>query len=282
MHKSYQLFFMLKVSFRRVYAYSRSLLSNLMMICAVSFPAFSQIIQKPIPDKLVVLTFDDAVSTHATYVGPILKKYGFGGTFFVCEFPPDFEDKSKYMSWEQIQELGEMGFEIANHTKTHTHVNKLDKAQFIEELDYIEYKCQELGLDKPVSFAYPAYDTDPGAIQTLEEQGYQFARVGGSKAYDPNVNHPYLIPSFSTTGEDKQRVLKAIDQAKDGKIVVLTIHGVPDYAHDWVTTPPELFEAYMQYLHQNDYKVIALRDLERYIDVKEALREIEPDLEAVK
>ena len=29
---------------------------------------------KPIPDHLVVLTFDDAVSSHATFVAPLLKK----------------------------------------------------------------------------------------------------------------------------------------------------------------------------------------------------------------
>lgn len=54
----------------------------------------------PIPDKLVVLTFDDGVVSHAAHVAPLLKQYGFGATFFVCEFPPDFHDKSKYMTWE--------------------------------------------------------------------------------------------------------------------------------------------------------------------------------------
>ncbi|MEQ9441332.1 MAG: polysaccharide deacetylase family protein [Cyclobacteriaceae bacterium] len=240
-------------------------------------PVSAQIIKEPIPDKLVVLTFDDAVSTHSTFVAPLLKKYGFGGTFFVCEFPPDFEDKTKYMTWEQIEELGTMEFEIANHTHTHRHVNQMNESEFIEELRYIEEKCAELGQEKPVSFAYPAYDTDPSAIKTLQNQGYIFARIGGDQPYDPTQHHPYLIPSYSTTGTDKQRILDAIDQAKGGKIVVLTVHGVPDYAHDWVTTPPELFEEYMQYLHEHDYQVVALRDLNKYIDVDQALEKIAPD-----
>jgi peptidoglycan/xylan/chitin deacetylase (PgdA/CDA1 family) len=57
-----------------------------------------------------VLTFDDASVSHATHVAPLLKNYGFGATFFVCEFPPDFDDNSKYMKWEQIAELNRMGF----------------------------------------------------------------------------------------------------------------------------------------------------------------------------
>ncbi|HEY3839254.1 MAG TPA: polysaccharide deacetylase family protein, partial [Bryobacteraceae bacterium] len=73
----------------------------------------------PIPDRTVVLTFDDGVSSHATYAGPLLKTYGFPATFFVCEFPPDFSDKHKYMTWEQIRDLHRMGFEIGNHTLSH-------------------------------------------------------------------------------------------------------------------------------------------------------------------
>ena len=38
-----------------------------------------------IPDGLVVLTFDDSVASHATYVAPLLKKHGFGATFYITE-----------------------------------------------------------------------------------------------------------------------------------------------------------------------------------------------------
>ena len=40
---------------------------------------------EPIPDKLVVLTFDDSKASHYTVVRPLLKKYGFGATFFITE-----------------------------------------------------------------------------------------------------------------------------------------------------------------------------------------------------
>ncbi len=39
-------------------------------------------VKKPIPDRLVVLTFDDSAKTHFTTVRPILLTYGFGATFF--------------------------------------------------------------------------------------------------------------------------------------------------------------------------------------------------------
>ena len=78
-----------------------------------------KIIRKTIHDKLVVLTYYDAPVTQFTYVAPLLRQYGFGATFYVCEFQPNFSDITKYMTWKQMQELGKMGFEIANYIHTH-------------------------------------------------------------------------------------------------------------------------------------------------------------------
>ncbi len=222
-----------------------------------------------VPDRTVVLTFDDASASHAAYVAPLLKKFGFGATFFVCEFPPDFEDKSKYMSWEQIRGLSEMGFEIGSHTRTHTHVDKMKPPQFIAELEYIEQRCEALGIPRPKSFAFPAYVSTLAAVGVLREKGYVFARGGESRASDPVKDDALLIPSFSTSGTDPERVFPALRQARDGKIVVLTIHGVPDTAHPNVTTPPELFVRYLEFLRDEHFTVIALRDVARFFPPRE-------------
>lgn len=69
---------------------------------------------KPIPDKLVVLTFDDSAKSHFTVVRPLLKRHGFGGTFFVTkgfDFP---DNKKDYMTWKEISQLHKDGFEIGN------------------------------------------------------------------------------------------------------------------------------------------------------------------------
>ncbi|WP_460607489.1 polysaccharide deacetylase family protein [Hymenobacter terrigena] len=245
--------------------------------------ALAQVLRRPVPDKLVVLTFDDAAVSHATFVAPLLKKYGFGGTFFVCEFrEPPFSDKTKYMSWAQIQGLHRQGFEVASHTLTHQHVNKMTRPQLGAELDSIEARCRAWRIPRPVTFAYPGYDTAPTATALLPERGYQFARAGGGRAYDPTQDNPMLLPSFSISGTDTAKVFNAIRQAHSGRIVVLTVHGVPDVAHDWVTTPPALFEQYLKYLHDYHYHVIALRDLARYVNVPEALRNLPPHYENLK
>ena len=44
------------------------------------------IILKPIPERLVVPTFDDGPASSCTVVAPILKSLGFGGSFYICDF----------------------------------------------------------------------------------------------------------------------------------------------------------------------------------------------------
>jgi peptidoglycan/xylan/chitin deacetylase (PgdA/CDA1 family) len=249
------------------------------LTCGVVANGFAQILKGTIPDKLVVLTFDDAPVTHFTYVAPLLKQYGFKATFFVCEFPPNFQDSTKYMTWNQIKRLGEMGFEIGNHTHTHKPVNGLEKHEFLKQLNYIEDKCKALNTAKPVTFAYPNYEVDQNAFSVLKNAGYAFARAGGNRAYSPLTDHPYLIPSYTITGNNFEQITQALRQAKPGEIVVLTFHGVPDYEHPWVSTPPEMFKKYLQYLYDNHYKVLSLKDLCDFISVKNARRKIMPDFD---
>ncbi len=240
--------------------------------------ALSQILKQPIPDKLVVLTFDDAPASHYSTVAPLLSAFGFGATFFVCEFPPNAQDSLLYMNWRQISTLDQMGFEVANHTHTHADVSKLSKQQFDAELTYIEERCISWRIPKPSSFAYPGYGLNAPVLSFLREKNYVLARAGGSRVYDPLLDHPYLIPSWATHAANKPEIMEALGQAKDGKIVVLTIHGVPDAEHPWVSTPPELFKEYLQYLSDQRFKVISLRDLGLYIDIPNALEAIEPNL----
>jgi len=249
----------------------------LLLTLSVCFSGNCQILKKQIPNKLVVFTFDDATASQYTVVAPLLKQFGFGATFFVCEFPSNFRD-SLYMNWQQIKELDKMGFEIANHTRTHAAVSKLTKAQFLEELNYIEGKCDSMGIEKPSNFAYPGYDLSLPVLDILQEKGYKFARAGDDRAYDPLSDNPLLVPSWSMNSTNKEQILAAFNEAKNGKIVVLTIHGVPDIEHPWVNTTPELFKEYLQYLSDHHFKVISLKDLNKYVNVNEAMKKIVPNV----
>lgn len=237
---------------------------------------------EPIPEKLVVLTFDDAVKSHHAVVRPILKKYGFGATFFVTEgfdFPTN---KTDYMTWLEIAELHADGFEIGNHTRDHFVVKKDNVDRLAEQVKAIADRCREHKIPPPVSFAWPGNGIDATALAVLKEQGILFARRGGAPeypykegrgfAYEPGLDHPLLVPSAGDARPDwtLENFVSAVEQARFGRIAVLQFHGVPDKAHPWVHTAPEQFEAYMKYLSLHGYKAIAMRDLAKYVDPKVA------------
>jgi peptidoglycan/xylan/chitin deacetylase (PgdA/CDA1 family) len=235
---------------------ARKILFVLLMLNA-SF-CFSQ---NKVPDKIVVLTFDDASQSHYSYVAPLLKKYGFGATFYVSEYPPDFSDTTKYMSWYDIKQLSDMGFEIGNQGWHHVRVNQINNDSFKTELQYIERKCDTLKIPKPTSMAYPGYITDATKIPVLKLLGYSTARVAGNRVFNPTYDNPYYFPSYVLNEHNEQEIIDAFANAKDGHVVVITVHGVPDLAHEALNTTPAVFEACMKWLNDNHYKVLSMRAL---------------------
>jgi peptidoglycan-N-acetylglucosamine deacetylase len=216
--------------------------------------------------RVVVLTFDDGPVSHATFVAPLLKKYGLSATFFVCEFPPNFADKTLYMSWEQIASLHQMGFEVGNHTISHRSVQRQSAVEFARDLEALQDRASSFGIPRMVSFAYPGYGYNEAAIQVVKDHGYKCARAGLDRIYDPATDNRYIIPGFTATATNRQLIIDAIRQADHGKVAVLTFHGIPDLEHHWVNTPPDLFEEYLRILRDGDYTVIALRDLAAHLD----------------
>jgi peptidoglycan/xylan/chitin deacetylase (PgdA/CDA1 family) len=235
-------------------------------------------VRREIPDRLVVLTFDDSAKTHFTVVRPLLMKYRFGATFFITEGWDFATNKTDYMTWDEIKQLHLDGFEIGNHTRDHLAITDKTYDELSAQLSGIEHRCAEYGIPRPTTFAWPGNARTVRAFETLQRHGILFARRGGEPehpydqgrgvAYEPGRDHPFLLPSAGDARPDweLQDFIDAVEQAKGGRIAILQFHGVPDTAHDWVSSPVDRFEAYLHYLAVHDYRVIALRDLTRYVD----------------
>ncbi len=253
---------------------------SFVLLCLVGTAACPSFVHalEPIPDKLIVLTFDDSAKSHFTVARPILKRYGFGATFFITEGFDFATNKSDYMTWEEIAELARDGFEIGNHTRDHLGITADKVDQLEEQLEAINARCAAHGIPRPISFAYPGNATAPAALPRLAELGIRFARRGGTPeydypsgqgfAYEPGLDHPLLIPTAGDARPDwtLDNVIAAVEQARHGRIAVLQFHGVPDTAHGWVNTSERDFESYMNYLAKNGSTVIAMRDLAKYVD----------------
>ena len=237
----------------------------------------------PIPNGLVVLTFDDGNKSDFTYVAPLLKQYGFSATFYITEGLNFLENKEYYLTWEEVHQLHQSGFEIGNHTRHHKNVTSQTQEELLADLEYIDTRCQQYNIPIPETFCYPGYNHGPQALEVLTKKGMRFARRGISPefpheseggrgpAYDPNIHHRLLIPTTGASGPNWSfdDFVWAVEQAKVGKIAILTFHGVPALEHPWVNTFPDDFKVYMDFLNDHGFTVIALRDLSKYIEFKE-------------
>ena len=235
----------------------------------------------PIPNGLVVLTFDDGNKSDFTYVAPLLNRYGFGATFYITEGLNFLENKEYYLTWEEVHQLHQSGFEIGNHTRHHKNVNSQTQEELLADLEYIDARCQQYNIPIPETFCYPGYNHGPQALEVLTKKGMRFARRGISPefpheseggrgpAYDPKIHHRLLIPTTGASGPNWSfdDFVWAVEQAKDEKIAVLTFHGVPALEHPWVNTFPDDFKVYMDFLNDHGFTVIALRDLSKYIEL---------------
>jgi len=233
--------------------------------------------QAPDGRPLVVLTFDDAVQSHLDFVAPLLKEYGFSATFFVTYAWMD--DTTHFMNWQDIATLSEMGFEIGNHSWTHANFSQPREAFELEgELIMMEWKLNQVGVPKPVSYAHTGNAFGPEAVQTLTDLGYKFARRGkqpeiaygslaGGPGYNPRHHHPLLIPTAIDfyPGMTSSLFEETLSNMPPDEIAVLQFHGVPDIAHPWVHTPQDDFRSYMEYLKEHNYRVISMSQLENHV-----------------
>ena len=151
--------------------------------------------KEQIPEKSVVITIDDGWRSFYDIAYPVLKKHGFPATLFVYT---DFIGGRKAMSWEQIKEISENGFDIQCKTRTHRSLTKLkEKESFKEYFESIEKEIsypkklikQKLGKDCSC-LAYPYGATNNLVIAILIKHGYRAAFI-----VKPGSN-PFFVDNF--------------------------------------------------------------------------------------
>ncbi len=127
-----------------------------------------------LPERAVVLTFDDGHASHCEIAAPLLRRYQFSGTFFV---PTESVGRPGYLTWEQLRRLIFLGMEIGSHGKTHRPLTALSPAEAAEELSTSK-ALLEARLGVPVvAMAAPGGFWNRRVASATQRAGYEAAWV---------------------------------------------------------------------------------------------------------
>jgi peptidoglycan/xylan/chitin deacetylase (PgdA/CDA1 family) len=121
-----------------------------------------------LPDKPVVLSFDDGVLGQYVYGLPILREKGWAGQL-------NLKAEGSDLSTEQVRKMHRAGWEIASHTINHPDLTTLDPASLEQEIAGSRQQLEdELGIEV-VNFCYPAGQYDDTVIAAVKAAGYRGA-----------------------------------------------------------------------------------------------------------
>jgi peptidoglycan/xylan/chitin deacetylase (PgdA/CDA1 family) len=132
---------------------------------------------RQIPQRAVVLTFDDGYKSFQQVAHPVLKQLGFTATLFVYT---DYVGAGKNaLSWQDLRELAAEGFDVQAHSKSHGDLRRTagePDAQYQRRMQAELVQPQELfqkhlGRRADV-IAYPYGSWDESLLGKAIEHGY--------------------------------------------------------------------------------------------------------------
>ncbi len=149
-----------------------------------------------IPERPVVITFDDGNLDNFKNAYPILKKFGFAATFYVVE---NYINGKDMVTTEQLKELIQNGWEIGCHS--HSHKDLTAPGVDLE----MEIRWAKLNMEEKLgvavdSFAFPFGRANQEVWRLTS--AYQFtSAVGLGSTYVHNSNTLFFLSRIEIKNE---------------------------------------------------------------------------------
>ena len=173
--------------------------------------------------RVVAVTFDDAYLSELTLAKPLLDAVGYPATVYAptayLDTPGqplrwdgieqwhggEHEQELVPMTWDQLGELAEAGWEIGSHTRSHPHLTEIGDDALRDEL--VESKrVVEERLGRPcATLAYPYGDHDERVVAAAGAAGYAAA---GTLPARLHAERPLAWPRVGIYHDDDERRFK--------------------------------------------------------------------------
>ena len=225
----------------------------------------------------VVLTYDDAMSTHLDNAIPLLDSLGLKATFYLSGYFPG--SRNRLTDWKLA---AQSGHELANHTLFHPCAGKPGRNYVKSDYDLSNYTMQRLldeirmtntfleSLDgkKRRTFAYPCGDTKVGDESYVDKIKGDFVSARGVKDEMVTINKVDLfnVPAFNINGQTGEQLIALVKKAtEENALLVFLFHGVGG-GHG-LNVSLDAHRALLQYLkqHQHEIWITPFQDATEYV-----------------
>lgn len=160
-----------------------------------------------LPEKPIMISFDDGYLDNFMNAYPILRRYGMTAAFYIITGMVNEEDR---LAVGHIREMSANGMSIGSHTVSHRALGELDNEAALSEL-VLSRAYLEGMLQKSVDFvAYPKGSYNESTGTEADEAGYSggFSVIPGTCSHNISPFVLRRIPIFSFDGDVRRIVMK--------------------------------------------------------------------------
>ena len=134
---------------------------------------------KTLPDKPVMISFDDSRGEQFSLGAAEMEKYGFKGVFFIMTVTLN---RPGYMTEAQIKNLSDNGHVIGAHTWDHHKVIKYTAEDWNIQLEKPQKKLETITAKSVRYFAYPFGLWNTAATTEIKKRDYKLAFILSTKS----------------------------------------------------------------------------------------------------
>lgn len=125
---------------------------------------------RQLPQKSIVLTFDDGYSDFYQWGYPVVSKYNFKANLLVST---GLVSNPGYLAWSQLKQMvGSGRVSAVNHTWSHYNLASADSTKMEFEVDTAQKQFEEYLGTTPRVFGYPYGGVNQSAVDFLTSRGF--------------------------------------------------------------------------------------------------------------